>query len=169
MQTTVTGEEEGNHYQKEIRELQNKVAERNAELKVAAERQREEIMELAAQYSTKRWQHLSMRDKLQQRNEKLQKKVLDLEKQNSSILYEKGRTSEELGRNIREKDKTIETLETKAKNLEKQLLTMRNRLAQASTGSSMSRQTNSCSICRCGEASFALTRSNSRKSAQQSG
>ena len=110
-----------------------------------------------------------MRDKLQQRNEKLQKKVLDLEKQNSSLLYEKGRTSEEVRRNIREKDKTIATLENKAKNLEKQLLTMRNRLAQASTGGSMSRQTNSRSTCRCGEASFALTRSNSRKSAQQSG
>ena len=110
-----------------------------------------------------------MRDKLQQRNEKLQKKVLDLEKQNSWMLYEKGRTSEELRRITGEKDKTSKELETKVKNLEKQLLTMRNRLAQTSSGSSMSRQTSSRSTCRCGEASLTLRSRNSSKSAQQSG
>ena len=110
-----------------------------------------------------------MHDKLQQRYEKLQKKCLDQEKKNASILYEKTRTSEELRRTIREKNKTTKRLETKAKNLEKQCLTMKNRLAQASTGSSMSRQTSSHSTCGCGKSSLDLTSSNSRKRGQQSG
>ena len=110
-----------------------------------------------------------MHDKLQQRYEKLQKKCLDQEKKNASILFKKTRTSEELRRTKGEKDKTTKRLETKAKNLEKQCLTMKNRLAQASTGSSMSRQTSSHSTCGCGKSSLDLTSSNSRKRGQQSG
>ena len=52
VQRTATGEEEGNHYKTVIRKLRNIVAEKDAELLAAAEREREAIRELTAQQST---------------------------------------------------------------------------------------------------------------------
>ena len=52
MQRTATGEEEGNHYKTVILKLRNIVAEKDAELLAAAEREREAIRELTAQQST---------------------------------------------------------------------------------------------------------------------